>query len=87
MKSCGNCLWARNPEGQFIECWGAPPNPYVMAMGQDQLGRAQMRVELIRPRLAKTTPYCGKWEAKTADGTKAPLDIDLSAFAKDAGTS
>lgn len=57
-KSCDTCKFGvKNPDGSVI-CFGVPPTPVPVGMVQDLAGRPQIRIEAIRPTLAKGQPAC-----------------------------
>lgn len=60
-KSCGNCEHTKRIDLQVVECFGVPPTPCITGAQQGALGRMNLTVELMRPRMAVNEKPCALW--------------------------
>lgn len=56
---CGTCRFAQAPfKAGMADCYGNPPLPMVLGTSQDALGRAQMHIEAMVPKVKDDRPAC-----------------------------
>ena len=63
--TCGKCRFAQKPDAKgMYECNGNPPIPLILGTSQDALGRPQLHIEAMVPKVKEDRPACHLYEAK-----------------------
>lgn len=71
-KTCDSCRHAEpGPGPDKITCFGGPPQCLLVAAREDQFGRLQMKLEMVRPQIALGTRACALHESKIRIATLA----------------
>lgn len=61
---CGTCRFAQAFKNGMADCYGNPPSVLVLGTSQDVLGRQQMHIEAMVPKVKEDRPACHLYEVK-----------------------
>lgn len=61
---CGTCRYAQTFKGGLAECYGNPPTIMMLGTSQDALGRPQLHMEAMVPKVKEDRPACHVYEAR-----------------------
>lgn len=55
---CGTCVFAQTFKNSMADCYGNPPSVMVLGTSNDALGRPQMHIEALVPKVKDDRPAC-----------------------------
>jgi hypothetical protein len=64
LPKCGTCRFAGNFINGMADCYGMPPVPMMLGASQDALGRPQMHIEAVLPKVKQERPACALYDRK-----------------------
>ena len=62
---CGSCVFAQKPDNKgMMDCYGNPPSVMILGATQDALGRPNLHIEAMVPKVKEDRPACHLHVAK-----------------------